>query len=348
MWGTLYEMLRPVPVSSLSARWALDVVDAAYRMAPTATDWLRGVVGAARPALEADLGLTGSTFAWRDGELHFDAMVHVGDLPQASRNTFLQGASHLSPQEQRVAYGPGLRALEASSDLMSRRRPAPERDHATEELRSMGIRDFLGAGGLDPSGCGYVLAAPLSRRASVPRRQRAVWGRLRAHLLAGLRLHSGNTEIDAVLLPGGEVIHAGGAAKSIPAREALRAAAVRIDRARSRRGRSNPEAALVDWEGLVSGRWSLLDRFDADGRRYLIARRNDPALPSPRPLSRRERQVLAYAALGRSNKEIAYELGIAPSTVSTCLSSAMQRLRIRSHAQLTDLWWSLGGREAQQ
>jgi DNA-binding CsgD family transcriptional regulator len=336
----MYETLPPVTMAPSGEQWVLDVLDAAYRMAPTATDWLRGVVDAARPALEDGLGLTGSTFAWRDDELHFDAMVHVGDLPPDSRDTFLRGASHLSREEQRVAYGPGLRALEIFSDLMSRRRPAPAREHATAELRSLGICDFVAAAGLDPSGCGYVLAAPLARRASMHHGQQAVWSRLRAHLLAGLRLHSGETDVDAVLVPGGEVIHAEGAARTTRSREALRAAAVRIDRARCWH-QIDPEATLADWEGLVSGRWSLVDRFDSDGRRYLIARRNDPVLASPRLASRRERQVLAYAALGRSNKEIAYELGITPSTVSTCLSQAMQRLRIRDHAELIALWWSL-------
>lgn len=88
----------------------------------------------------------------------------------------------------------------------------------------------------------------------------------------------------------------------------------------------------------MTGRWSLVDRFESDGRRYLVARRNDPELAEPRSLSHRERQVLAYAALGYANKHIAYTLGLAPSTVSSHLRTAMRRVGAPSRAALADFW----------
>ena len=42
-------------------------------------------------------------------------------------------------------------------------------------------------------------------------------------------------------------------------------------------------------------------------------------------LTARERQVVGHAALGRSNKAIAYSLGLSPSTVSTLLDRARKR-----------------------
>jgi DNA-binding CsgD family transcriptional regulator len=45
-----------------------------------------------------------------------------------------------------------------------------------------------------------------------------------------------------------------------------------------------------------------------------------------RPLSPRERQVVAFARLGRSSKSIAYELGLADSTVRVLLRRARMKL----------------------
>jgi DNA-binding NarL/FixJ family response regulator len=52
-------------------------------------------------------------------------------------------------------------------------------------------------------------------------------------------------------------------------------------------------------------------------------------------LTPREREVLAGIADGRTNKEIAAELGISPRTVETHRESVMRKLRIRTVAGLT-------------
>jgi DNA-binding CsgD family transcriptional regulator len=66
----------------------------------------------------------------------------------------------------------------------------------------------------------------------------------------------------------------------------------------------------------------------------VLARENASHVASPADLSARERQVLASAALGRSNKEIAYELGIAHSTVRVLLCRAAQKLRAGTREEL--------------
>jgi DNA-binding NarL/FixJ family response regulator len=88
------------------------------------------------------------------------------------------------------------------------------------------------------------------------------------------------------------------------------------------------------WQAMVSGRWSLLDHFDSDGRRYVLAHRNDPQVPDARGLTLRQRQVIAYAALGHSNKVIAYELGLSASTVGCHLARARAKLALPSAAAL--------------
>ena len=97
------------------------------------------------------------------------------------------------------------------------------------------------------------------------------------------------------LTPGGRVEHAHGVATSRAARESLKAGTQAIERARGPLRRRDPAEAVEVWRGLVSGLWSLVDHFDTDGRRYLVAHRNDATTPDPRALTERERQVLAYA-----------------------------------------------------
>jgi DNA-binding NarL/FixJ family response regulator len=119
----------------------------------------------------------------------------------------------------------------------------------------------------------------------------------------------------------------------------LRSAARALDRARGSLRRRDPEQAVAIWEALVAGRWSLVDHFDSDGRRFVLAHRNDADVPDARGFTDRERQVLAYAALGHSNKVIAYELGLSTSTVAYHLTRARAKLQLRSAAALrqTDL-----------
>ena len=54
---------------------------------------------------------------------------------------------------------------------------------------------------------------------------------------------------------------------------------------------------------------------------------------APRPLSHREKQILALVMAGASNHEIATKLFLAESTVKTHLSSAFRKLDARSRAE---------------
>jgi two-component system, NarL family, response regulator len=54
---------------------------------------------------------------------------------------------------------------------------------------------------------------------------------------------------------------------------------------------------------------------------------------APRPLSHREKQILALVVQGRTNREIAHKLFLAESTVKTHLSSAFRKLDARSRAE---------------
>ena len=99
-------------------------------------------------------------------------------------------------------------------------------------------------------------------------------------------------------------------------------------------GRDLEDGAKDAWEGVIDGRWSLVDRFDTDGSRFFVAVRNDPAYPDPRGLTSRERQVAEGVGLGQSSKELAYALGISLSAVTNAVTNAMSKLGLSSRAEL--------------
>jgi DNA-binding CsgD family transcriptional regulator len=102
--------------------------------------------------------------------------------------------------------------------------------------------------------------------------------------------------------------------------------------------RADENEALDLWQGLVAGRWSLVDQFDSDARRFMVARRNDPQVTNPRALNLRERQVLAYLAMGHPAKLIAYSLGVSPSSISTSRRMAMRKLGLKTTADVVRLF----------
>jgi DNA-binding CsgD family transcriptional regulator len=193
-----------------------------------------------------------------------------------------------------------------------------------------GCRDVLGMTAVDPNGL-----------------ERDVWKMLGAHLAAGHRLrravvagqeprdlpHNAEAVIDPTRL---KLTDATGAAENKDAAKALRDAAVQIDHARGKLRKSDPAAAIEMWKSLTDGRWSLVDWFDSDRRRFVLALPNTPKVVDPRGLSERESLVATYAVQGDSGKLIGYRLGISKSLVSTALKGAMRKLGVKTRAQLVE------------
>ena len=116
--------------------------------------------------------------------------------------------------------------------------------------------------------------------------------------------------------------------------EMLRDAALRLDRTRRDFRKTDTERALLVWEGLVRGRVTLVDWFDADGRRFILLKLNTSKAGRACGLTAREQQVAMSAALGESSKIISYRLGLSTSRVSVLLNGVMRKLGVRSKAQL--------------
>jgi DNA-binding CsgD family transcriptional regulator len=106
---------------------------------------------------------------------------------------------------------------------------------------------------------------------------------------------------------------------------------------RMRRKTSAPvtDDAVPIWAALVAGRWKVVDAFDREGSRFLLATQSDGPARAARPqLTAREHEVLAHAAKGHSNKLIAHEMGLAPSTVAGHLTKAALKLGVGSRVEL--------------
>jgi DNA-binding NarL/FixJ family response regulator len=90
-----------------------------------------------------------------------------------------------------------------------------------------------------------------------------------------------------------------------------------------------------DWNDLFAGEWKLLDQFDRDGRRYLIARkRRRPFEVAP---SQSEWDALVLRAKGAPLKVIAGELGVSMPTASRRIKSGMRKLGVRTASDLPRL-----------
>ncbi len=100
-------------------------------------------------------------------------------------------------------------------------------------------------------------------------------------------------------------------------------------------------SATVLWHELAHARWSLVDEFEAEGRRYLIARSLAHTDKPELALDTLDRIILGQRAAGAALKVIAGEVGLSISTVARRLRLAMRRLGLRNAADLAALFRSV-------
>jgi len=322
------------------------IIEAVYALDQSETDWVEGICSAARPALDAGLGIIGAAVDISSGTPMYSAGAAVGNTLEAFRAWGGTQPENADDATLPLRGPPTQSLIGIFGDRLSV--AVPNFSAVSERF---GIKDAFSVIGMNPDGHGFGITALLPERARFGAGIRERWDRVAAHLAAGVRLRRRllPTEttpsqftlrvegVDALLTPNGRIVHAMGTARETTTREQLRDAAVALDRARGELRRSDPDRALVHWKALVDGRWSLFDRFDTDGRRFLLAHRNE--VPARRlGLRRREAAVLALRAQGHSIKLICYELGLAQSLVARDLTSGMKRLGLDSLADLMRLY----------
>jgi len=81
---------------------------------------------------------------------------------------------------------------------------------------------------------------------------------------------------------------------------------------------------------------------DAAGAEFAVRAKTPPSSKRLQELTEREREVMALAAEGLSNDEIATRLSVSPLTAKTHVSRAMGKLGARDRAQLVVLAYETG------
>lgn len=326
------------------------MIEAAYRHVPTETEWLSSLLEASG-AYDMGSGVVACTVSFSARtELRSIVATPGAEGTQKHIESFLGalpgrlGAAVLAPTEfvgnaawrvNRVLAAAAIRGATSAA-------PAP--------LPPMWA---LTAG--DGSKEALVLAFPTANASfapevAFPHRDSRTLGLVGAHISAALRLRgaisgsvSGTEAVpadvddaatDAVLSPDGRVLHARGVGKSTRARTSLSEAVLRSERARGRLRKTSAEEATSLWRALVSGRWSIVELVERDGKRLLLARANSPESPERAALDPEERDVVWLVALGHSYKYVAYELGLTPSSVVRRLQRAMVKLGVANRADL--------------
>ena len=317
----------------------ISVVEAAYRLDADPDQWLAGISERAAPF-----------FPGRDRMM---SLIIESDQEVRTRRTYSEseandaeavervfsGLDRLPPELQQL-YARGFTELTSLSSVLG---GAPRAYDHFRQMTPDEVEDYVGIMTRDPSGFSIQIGAIMDEPTEVDATDIPLWTHIGAHVATGFRLRRRLDDLslegaDAVIDPGGKLEHAGSEREKSPAfRQALCEAAVNIDRVRTDLRATDARRGLELWKGLVRGTYSLVETFDTDGRRFYVARRNDPQVDNPEGLSRRERQVVAFAALGYDNRRIAYQLGLAPSTVGTYLKRAMDKLRVDSRVELVQL-----------
>jgi DNA-binding CsgD family transcriptional regulator len=315
-------------------RDVLSIIEAAYAQLDDADRWLEGALAAMHAQIDEGEGVLARRFHVQPTSIWQGETKALGVAPEevAAVDRAAAMLKDLPPPEA-MAIARQMFPLAPVAAHLGRIIGRPMMTHLVATYPRP-VTDTLGVIAADPSGHGCVFFRNEENPRPLSRRSTSVLERVAAHLVTGYRLaRERQAKAEAVLDPGGKVLHRENGVTRGDA-GALVDATKAIDRARGRLRRVDPERALALWRGLVSGRWSLVDQFDHDGRRFVVAKRNEITTCGWNALSDREAQILAYLGEGQSPKLIAYQLGLSPATISGALARTMRKLSIRSRFEL--------------
>jgi DNA-binding CsgD family transcriptional regulator len=310
----------------------IGVIEAAYDTESSEAAWLEHLISKMAPLFNEGAPLAGYFFRLRNGARDIEVSTNAATDPGTYNETNL-AATHRTMR--RVT--PDLRKAYVDCPPLDTLAHAVGRENAAAIAASgmLGCVNLVGLRSNSESDAGLLLCSPVAADYRLPHPKRVLWTRVAAHVGAALRLRKRVGPREAIFTSSGKLAHAEG--EAVHARGELTDAARRVDRARGRVRRADPEAATELWRALVRGDWSLVDWFDHDGKRFLVAHRNTHLSAAPAKdarLSAREWQVVGCAAMGHSNKLIAYDLGLSETSVASYLRRAAKKLGATSRVGL--------------
>ncbi|SFE35103.1 helix-turn-helix transcriptional regulator [Nitrosomonas sp. Nm166] len=314
----------------------ISLIEASYNLEGNDSQWLKRLIDHASRLLNLGTEPIGWTFRCTP------TTFKLGNFSEGTSKalTYVARMSHTLASEKSLdlTYRTGV-VIATASELVFPR--LPDMHKMFMNLLKGRMQDLLVINCQSGIGSGVSIGVLLKETSTVTAQERRRWSQIAAHIGAAIRLRNmaarlsiDSPEVEAILDSGGTIQDARGPAKDHDVRDKLREVVRYIERSRTQVGRENVDEALNNWEGLVSGRWSMVDRFDSDGRRFIVAIKNDPAYPDPRGLTPRERQIAEYVGLGCASKEIAYTLGLSEAAITNCTARVQNKLGITSRPEL--------------
>ena len=314
---------------------AVEMVAAAYDLTGTLKAWFGTTLSLFRAHLDEGYGAFGGIVRRDTAEI-----VHF-QLDGA--HPIYQTLVDLSTSVRTLKRLPQGFVAATSSEVIG---VAGNRQVVDPLLTALGMRDCSGLWGPDAAGLTIGLNAPRRDVGSARLRERRLARKVLPHFAAALRLRRSLTGLsleaasaEGVFDPDGRCVNAQGMAQPLSVRETLRNAVVQLEQERGLPANGAADAR----DALLDGRWSLVDRFDSDGRHFIVAYRNPEGVLDPRRLSPRERDVAVRIAQGVSQTTVAADLGISASTVGNVVSSIVQKLCLRSARELPLFWRDAAG-----
>jgi DNA-binding CsgD family transcriptional regulator len=327
----------------------LDTVDAAYDLTAPDREWLLSLTKAIAPCFDRGLGCVSYFYDCSDpADLRVSNIVGHGATDEALALVEPVVYGYDAEQVAKSFGGPMIVATTWEVFGFNPSKPGivtPGSPALSQELIDFGFPtsysknlptlravSSLALRAHQPDGRGVFICSLLPSDGGTTPRFKTRWSRVSAHISSAWRLRqrlareaSKRTAPEAILTPSGKLADAH-FDPSRGQRDVLATAVRGRERARGPLRRGAPDDALSLWQGLVQGRWTLVDQVDRDGKRFVLARRNEAAAPPFAGLTLRERQIVALALQGLANKLITYTVGLSVSTVATHLSNAARKL----------------------
>jgi DNA-binding CsgD family transcriptional regulator len=310
------------------------VLEAIYANGPAHHDWLEYVTAALRNLTGSGQTVVG-TYRWNRRSSFADFASSISSTMPGVAEMWPDLSRHYTPERyRRVFCGRPVQTMtEALGD-----------DQGLLSLvKTMGFPgDYVALCALDADDEGCIVALASPSATSLAGTERAVLEYLTAHLTAAHRARRHRGASEAIFSPGGNVAHAEPVAQR--SLDELREMVRLSERARTKN--ASPAEALAAWTAIVQGRWSLVETFDSDGRRHIVARENEPrpnaafdpkATCAAPALTAAQLSALTLLGRGYAQKAIAYELGLSPARVSRLLGAARRALGIETRAELTQI-----------
>lgn len=307
----------------------IGAIERAYDPTGDETSWLDELTRAIAPAFSVGAPTTSFFFQLVGDHARVGNLASVGERPH-SREDYqrLQDEGRALDKPSRVGYE--CEVFTVLSRVLGS-------NETVRMLRAAGMdgEDAIGLRANMTPESGILVTTQVPRGFRL--RDKGLWTRLAAHLGCALRLRKTHGppapgSAAAILDARGRLEH--GTEETIAARAHLAGSVKAMDRARGKLRRLDPDAASEMWRTMVEGKWSLVDWVDHDGKRFILAQDNHVPLTVQKSLTKREEQAVAFAAMGHSNKLIAYDLGLSVGTVAVLLSRAAKKLGVRGRIAL--------------